>query len=121
MQAVAQLSGDFASGFGGRDRAFLAGRWHDLGKYRDRFQRDIRAASGLDRETAHIESRPGRTPHSTAGALLAEQRLGLIGRVAVFDLSVRLPAADRGSQHDERVRLPFLSKPVHYIGRARRS
>ncbi|MBK1620230.1 CRISPR-associated endonuclease Cas3'' [Lamprobacter modestohalophilus] len=84
LQAVAQRSGHFASGFGGRDWAALAGQWHDLGKYRDRFQHYIRAASGLDRETAHIESRSGRTTHSTAGALLAEQRLGLIGRVVAY-------------------------------------
>jgi CRISPR-associated endonuclease/helicase Cas3 len=84
LKAVAQLSGFFASGFGARDWAALAGQWHDLGKYRDRFQHYIRVASGLDRETAHIESRPGRTTHSTAGALLAEERLGRAGRVLSY-------------------------------------
>ena len=55
----------------------LAGLWHDLGKYRDGFQRYIRAAAtGPD---AHIE---GKVPtgsdktHSAAGALWALQHLG---------------------------------------------
>lgn len=84
LRTVAEISGDFASRFGAKDWAALAGQWHDLGKYRSRFQDYIRAASGLDRETAHIESRPGRTTHSTAGALLAEQRLGQVGRVVAY-------------------------------------
>jgi CRISPR-associated endonuclease/helicase Cas3 len=84
LQAVAELSGDFASCFGACDWAVLAGQWHDLGKYRERFQHYIRAASGLDRETAHIEARPGRTTHSTAGALLAEERFGPAGRVLSY-------------------------------------
>ncbi len=84
LRAVAQLSGDFAAHFGARDWAALAGLWHDLGKYRTRFQGYIRTASGLDQETAHIESRPGRVTHSTAGALLAEERLGRVGRVLAY-------------------------------------
>jgi len=84
LRAVAQLSGDFAARFGARDWAALAGLWHDLGKYRTRFQGYIRTASGLDQETAHIESCPGRITHSTAGALLAEERLGRVGRVLAY-------------------------------------
>ena len=81
---VARLAGDHATPFGGRDWAHLAGLWHDLGKFRPRFQSYIRAASGTDAETAHIEGKPGRAPHSTAGALLACERFGTPGRVLAY-------------------------------------
>ncbi|MGE3298504.1 MAG: CRISPR-associated endonuclease Cas3'' [Porticoccaceae bacterium] len=81
---VARLAGDHATPFGGRDWARVAGLWHDLGKYRPRFQSYIRAASGGDAETAHIEGKPGRAPHSTAGALLACDRFGTPGRVLAY-------------------------------------
>ena len=65
-------TGDKAQRFGDRfghgDWAALAGRWHDLGKYRPAFQSYIRSASGYD---AHIETAPGRVDHSTAGAIHA--------------------------------------------------
>jgi len=56
------------------DWVALAGRWHDLGKYRKRFQDYIRLQSGFERENAHIENGT-RAPHSTAGAIHAEQTL----------------------------------------------
>ncbi|MCS7466637.1 CRISPR-associated endonuclease Cas3'' [Stieleria sp. ICT_E10.1] len=43
----------------------LLGRWHDLGKYSDRFQRYLIDSNDPD---AGAESRPGRVDHSTAGA-----------------------------------------------------
>jgi CRISPR-associated endonuclease Cas3-HD len=69
LRAVATLAGTFADRFGGADWARLAGLWHDLGKYRHRFQGYIRQASGFDAD-AHIEGKAGRAPHSTAGAVL---------------------------------------------------
>ena len=55
LHEVARLAADHAAPFGGQDWAHLAGLWHDLGKYRPRFQRYIRAASGFEAENAHIE------------------------------------------------------------------
>ncbi len=43
--------------------AALAGRWHDLGKYRPAFQRYIRNAVGLDAQDAHIEGKSNRPFH----------------------------------------------------------
>jgi len=59
--------------------AELAGKWHDLGKYRKRFQDYIRKQSGYEqsdyeRENAHIENGQ-RAPHSTAGAIHAVKHL----------------------------------------------
>jgi CRISPR-associated endonuclease/helicase Cas3 len=83
LRAVAKLAAEHAQPFGGEDWARLAGRWHDLGKYRSRFQRYIRRASGYEVD-AHIEGSPGRVTHSTAGALLACDRFQQNGRVLAY-------------------------------------
>ncbi len=72
---VAYLAVENAQYFGGQKWANLAGRWHDLGKYRSGFQRYIRQVNGAD---AHIECKvSGREKtHSAAGALWAIQTLG---------------------------------------------
>jgi CRISPR-associated endonuclease/helicase Cas3 len=82
LVGVATLAARFAGTFGD-DWARLAGLWHDLGKYRARFQDYIRVASGFDAD-AHITGEAGRAPHSTAGALLACDRFGTAGRVLAY-------------------------------------
>ncbi|MDR2156100.1 MAG: CRISPR-associated endonuclease Cas3'' [Burkholderiaceae bacterium] len=79
---VGELAADFARCFGA-DWAHLAGRWHDLGKFRPRFQKYIRLASGFEAD-AHIKGESGKAPHSTAGALLAIDRFGAAGRVLAY-------------------------------------
>jgi hypothetical protein len=69
LRGVATLASEFASPFGSSDWASLAGLWHDLGKYSKAFQQMIKLKSGFDPE-AHLEGKPGRVDHSTAGALL---------------------------------------------------
>jgi CRISPR-associated endonuclease/helicase Cas3 len=81
---VARLAAGHAAPFGGQEWARLAGRWHDLGKYRPGFQRYLRAATGAEAENAHIEGGAGRVSHSTAGALLACERFGTPGRVLAY-------------------------------------
>ncbi|MDE2129368.1 MAG: CRISPR-associated endonuclease Cas3'' [Betaproteobacteria bacterium] len=111
LTAVAALAACFAKTFGA-DWAQLAGRWHDLGKYRPRFQRYIRQASGFETD-AHIKGEAGKAPHSTAGAVLAcdhfkQAGFGNAGRVLAYlvaghhagladwfgGLEVRLASAD---------------------------
>ena len=72
LRKVAALACEFAESVGA-DWAALAGRWHDLGKYRKRFQDYIRLQSGYERENAHIENGT-RAPHSTAGAIHAVEK-----------------------------------------------
>ena len=73
LDAVAALAASFAEPWG-PEFARLAGRWHDLGKFRPGFQRYIRQTS-----EAHLE---GRLPagseksHSAAGALHALAAFG---------------------------------------------
>lgn len=70
---TANLAHDFASCIGA-DWGELAGRWHDLGKFRKKFQDYIRIQSGFECENAHIENGV-RAPHSTAGAIHAINQL----------------------------------------------
>lgn len=83
LHATAQLAAGFARIFGSEDWARLAGLWHDLGKYRPAFQHYLKTASGYDPE-AHIENRPGRVDHSSAGAIHAVRRMGVGGRVLAY-------------------------------------
>ena len=82
LESVGELAAGFAAQFGS-DWARLAGRWHDLGKFRPRFQNYIRQASGFEAD-AHIKGEAGRAPHSTAGAVLAIDRFGAAGRVLAY-------------------------------------
>ncbi|WP_297927579.1 CRISPR-associated helicase Cas3' [Metallibacterium sp.] len=82
LREVGVLAERFARRYGA-DYAGLAGRWHDLGKYRPRFQNYIRQASGFEAD-AHIKGEAGKAPHSTAGAMLAVDRFGAAGRVLAY-------------------------------------
>lgn len=89
LLGTAKKACDFARAFGGDDWAYIAGLWHDLGKYSDDFQEYIKNASGYESQEAHIEdgvSKNGkrRVDHSTAGALYALEKLGLRGRVLAY-------------------------------------
>ena len=79
---VGELAAVFARDFGPQ-WARLAGRWHDLGKFRLRFQHYIRLVSGFQAD-AHIKGEAGKAPHSTAGAVLAIDRFGAAGRVLAY-------------------------------------
>lgn len=82
LRAVAALASGFSESFDSSQWGYLAGLWHDLGKYRAGFQRYVRQTSD-----AHIEGKvTGRDKtHSTAGALHALDRLGRgAGRILAF-------------------------------------
>jgi CRISPR-associated endonuclease/helicase Cas3 len=83
LLGVAERAAGFAVSFNAAEWARLAGQWHDLGKFRPRFQHYIRAVSGFEAD-AHIQGEAGRAPHSTAGALLACDRFGVAGRVLAY-------------------------------------
>lgn len=83
LQEVARRAGEAAKVFDSEDWAKLAGLWHDLGKYREQFQKYIKSVSGYDAE-AHIEGTPGRVDHSTVGAIYAIDKLGLQGHILAY-------------------------------------
>ena len=74
LLSVASMADGFSQAFAGdiptQRWAWLAGLWHDLGKYRPGFQRYVQLADNPD---AHIEGKVGgrEKTHSAAGALWA--------------------------------------------------
>ena len=75
LERVATLAQEFANAFDSGNWGFLAGLWHDLGKYAADFQSYIRSANGIE---AHLEGEKisGRVDHSSAGAVHAIEALG---------------------------------------------
>ncbi len=75
LNGVAGLASAMAAEFGASEWAYLAGLWHDLGKYSPGFQSMIRSFIGSDAST---ETRPGRVDHSTAGGIHAVGSLWIV-------------------------------------------
>lgn len=76
LDDVAALAGEFAAAFDSRAWAEIAGRWHDLGKYRAAFQRylqgGVHALAGEDKQ------------HAIVGALLAARLFGRSSPLALL-------------------------------------
>ena len=81
LLAVAERAGEFAEAFQSREWGYLAGLWHDLGKYSEKFQAYLSSNSGLE---AHLETRAGKVDHSTAGAQHAAGRFGALGHLLAY-------------------------------------
>ncbi len=77
LNSVAKLAGEFTAEFGNKDWGELLGYWHDLGKYLPAWQAYLMRNSGCD-PNAHIEGNNNRPNHSTAGAVLAIDKLSKV-------------------------------------------
>ena len=84
LKNVAEMARSFAESFGAGDWGYLAGLWHDIGKYSDEFQKMLGAEEGRD---AHIETKPGRIDHSTAGAQHAYHLLRDKGKMLAYAIA----------------------------------
>ena len=84
LKNVAKMARSFAEGFGAGDWGYLAGLWHDIGKYSDEFQQKLSIQEGSD---AHIETKPGRVDHSTAGAQHAFKSSGDRGKLLAYAIA----------------------------------
>lgn len=71
---VANLARSFAGAFGAGDWGEVLGRWHDLGKASDDFQRYIGVSA--DPDAGEESAKPGRVDHSTFGAQHAARVVG---------------------------------------------
>ena len=76
---VADMAGQHAAAFNAASWGRLIGLWHDLGKFSPDFQKYIRQSS-----EAQLEGKTGKVNHSSAGALLAIERFGKIGRLLAY-------------------------------------
>lgn len=91
LNKVACLSAKFAEAFSSvaaekaiiRQWGWLAGLWHDLGKYSREFQSYLRSATG----GAHEGEVNQRVDHSTAGAQHAVKVLGVLGHLIGYPIA----------------------------------
>lgn len=81
LKNVAKMAQDFAKNFGAGDWAYIAGLWHDLGKFTTDFQNMLRLANGLD---VKEKGKRGSVNHSTAGAILAVEKFKMAGRILSY-------------------------------------
>lgn len=79
LQEVANLTRKFTGVFNLGFHGYLAGLWHDLGKYSSEFQQMIRRDS-----QTQFESAPGKPDHSTCGAQHASKALGAYGHLLAY-------------------------------------
>ena len=98
LSGVDALAAQFAAAFDAADWAALSGRWHDFGKFSDEFQCYIRQTSGFEAEPAL--GAPRRVDHSTAGALLAVERFGSLGKLLAYVISGHHAGLPDGSAAD---------------------
>jgi len=75
-----RLAGSFAAEFGAGEWGYLAGLWHDLGKYSNDFQKML---CDDNEETGRKKA----VNHSTAGALLVIEKFGLVGRIFAYPIA----------------------------------
>ena len=68
LSQVANKAAEFANSWGGSEWAYLAGLWHDLGKYSIEFQNKLLVENGFE---AHLECALGKVVHSEAGGHLS--------------------------------------------------
>lgn len=71
LLGTAKKASIMAAEFGCGEWGYLAGLWHDIGKYSEDFQKIIHAASGLD---AQLEAKLGRVDDLTAGSVSIRNR-----------------------------------------------
>jgi len=83
LKNVADMAREFAGEFKAEEWGYLAGLWHDLGKYSREFQERITALHDRD---AHIES-VLRPDHSTAGAQHANAVIKQKGKLIAYTIA----------------------------------
>ncbi len=62
----------------------ILGKWHDLGKYSEAFQKYIRSANKNESSDVHQTEIRGRVDHSTAAAQYAVEKFGLRGKLLAY-------------------------------------
>lgn len=121
LREVAEVAGDFAAAFGAKEWGYLAGLWHDLGKYLPEFQ------AKLHGEKLQVE-------HAAAGAALTAELLRKHGPGAMALAAViaghhggipdkseepegKTPLSERlknGKKHLDKIRLLIAPEVLQY-------
>jgi len=106
---VAAMARTFAGDFGAGKWAYFAGLWHDLGKSSREFQEKLIASGGCD---AHIETKPGRVDHSTAGAQHAFKVLKDVGKILAYTIAGHHAGIPDGRSNDDACLVKRLEKKI---------
>ncbi len=126
LRDTARRAGEFASVWGAGEIAFLAGLWHDLGKYALDWQTFLVGAGSeapiLGEDTPQSAGESGKRKrgpdHSTAGALHALRRFGEDGPAAFPGQALRFTIAAHHAGLDDRqglkTRLDNPEKALRY-------
>jgi len=109
LKNVANTARHFAESFDAADWGYLAGLWHDVGKYSQAFQDYLRHENNLD---ASMETAAERQDHSSAGAQYAVSSVPILGHLLAYAIaghhSGLLNGRDVGACQEIR-----LNKSVH--------
>jgi len=109
LKETAEKAKQFASAFKAEDWGYLAGLWHDIGKYSDVFQQRLSNMQDVD---GHIETKPGRPDHSTAGAQHATQTLGQSGKLLAYVIAGHHAGLPDGKTNDQSCLIKRLEKNI---------
>jgi len=98
LHAVGRMAGESAAVFNAQALGQVIGWLHDLGKYTQPFQERLRGS-------------PLRVDHSTWGARIAQQRLGVVGHLLAYGIAGHHAGLANGQGEGERTSLAerFLS------------
>ena len=110
LKNVAEMARSFVESFGAGDWGYLLGLWHDLGKYSEEFQQRLGVAEGND---AHIETKPGRVDHSTAGAQHAFKLLKDKGKILAYAIAEHHAGLPDGKSNNDSCLIKRLEKRVY--------
>lgn len=109
LNNVAKRASAFAKDFDAADWAFLAGLWHDLGKYSLEFQNMLMKSHDPD---AHIETRTGKVDHSSAGAQHAFRLFNDVGKLLAYIISGHHAGLPDGKSNDSACLASRLNKKI---------
>ncbi len=84
LVGVGRYSREFAGVFGAGEWGFIAGLWHDLGKFSDAFQEYLKKSTKAD---AHESELVKRIDHSTAGAIWAAEKIMILGHLVGYAIA----------------------------------
>jgi len=108
LNQVAETAGSFAKDFSAGDWAYLAGLWHDIGKYSKDFQKRIGAEPD-----AHIENSKSKRPdHSTAGAQHAFNALKDAGKILAYAVAGHHAGLPDGKTNSDSCLMKRLDKKI---------
>ena len=109
LLATATLAKKFASAFGAGDWGYVAGLWHDAGKYSEEFQKMLEASAD-----AQIEQR-SRVDHSTFGAQQASHKWpNGKGKLLAYTIAGHHAGLPDGRSNEDSSLLKRLDKTLPY-------